>query len=160
MKRLGWQSLNKLLNSLKDENGSAVIEFVVLALPLYVPFALYLGVIHSQSQSAFDAHNLARQAARAFITSPSEALTQARVDTVVQAFSSEVLAKHGITAKPVLSVQCGANPCLTPDAEVKVTVTLADPLIKPSGYLRFFNSTPSKVVASDTQIVDAWRNNG
>jgi len=61
--------LSKISQHNRDERGSAVVEFVVLALPLFVPFAIYLGFIHSQSQATFDAHNLARQAARAFIIS-------------------------------------------------------------------------------------------
>ena len=134
------------------------MEFVVLTLPLFVPFALYLGFINSQSQASYDAHNLARQAARAFITSPSEDLTAPRVNTVVDAFTANVLAKHGIIKKPIVSIVCEASPCLTPGSNVKATVTIEDSTIKPAGYLRFLNSGPTKVVASDSQVVDIWRN--
>ena len=143
---------------LRDERGSAVVEFVVLTLPLFVPFALYLGFINSQSQASYDAHNLARQVARAFITSPSEDLTAPRVNTVIDAFVSNFLEKHGITNRPQVSFDCSASPCLTPGATVKATVTLEDSTIKPAGYLRFFNSSPTKVVANDAQVVDIWRN--
>ena len=167
MKRKGWRLRNRSsrLTSdestwrerLGDERGSAVVEFVVLTLPLFVPFALYLGVVHAQSQSALDAHNLARQVARAYTTSPSEDFTAPRVNTVIDAFVSEVLSKHGVVNRPSISIECSASPCLTPGAKVKATITLEDPTIKPAGYLRFFNSTPTRVVASDTQVVDMWR---
>ena len=150
--------LHNISRELRDERGSAVVEFVVLTLPLFVPFALYLGFINSQSQAAFDAHNLARQAARAFVSSPSEDLTEARVNTIVDAFTSNVLAKHGISGKPHVSISCSATPCLTPGANVRATIEILDSSIKPTGYLRFLNSSPTKVSASDIQVVDIWRN--
>jgi Flp pilus assembly protein TadG len=135
-----------------------VVEFVVLTLPLFLPFALYLGFINSQSQAAYDAHNLARQAARAFITSPTEDLTTPRVNSVVEAFSTNILQKHGISSQPQVHFDCLATPCLTPGATVKATVVIDNPAIKPAGYLRFLDSTPTKIVAHDIQIVDLWRN--
>ena len=150
-------SLTEFGHALKDERGSAVVEFVVLTLPLFVPFALYLGFVNSQSQAAIDAHNLARQAARAYITSPSEELASARVATVASAFTENILRKHGISSQAVIQISCEADPCLTPDKSVKAIVTLEDSSIKPRGYLRFLDSSPTKVVAADIQIVDVWR---
>lgn len=151
-------AFQKISLQLRDERGSAVVEFVVLTLPLFVPFALYLGFINSQSQAAYDAHNLARQAARAFITSPTEDLTAARVNTVIEAFSTNILHKHGISKQPQVNFDCSDSPCLTPGATVKATVVIEDRTIKPAGYLRFLDSTSTKVIARDTQVVDIWRN--
>jgi Flp pilus assembly protein TadG len=147
-----------IFREIKDERGSAVVEFVVLTIPLFIPFALYLGFLHGQTQASFDAHNLARQAARAFITSPSQDLAQSRVDMVVQAFASHVLSKDGISANPLVTIQCSATPCLTPGASVEAKVTMSDHALTPSGYLRFINSGGTQVTASDTQVVDIWRN--
>lgn len=155
--KISLLNYKKLAAGLSEERGSAVIEFVVLTLPLFVPFALYLGVINAQSQVAFDAHNLARQVARAFITSPSEAFTEARVKTVLNAFSAQILKRHGINSTPEVSIVCSANSCLTPGASVRVTISIEDTTLKPAGYLRFLNTSPTRVVASDTQVVDAWR---
>jgi hypothetical protein len=134
------------------------VEFVVLTIPLFIPFALYLGFLHGQTQASFDAHNLARQAARAFITSPSEDLAQSRVDTVVQAFAAHVLSKDGISGSPFVTIHCTATPCLTPGASVEATVTMTDRSLTPGGYLRFIHSGGTQVSASDTQVVDIWRN--
>jgi len=76
----------------------------VLTLPLFVPFAMYLGVVNSQSQASIDAHNLARQAARAYITSPSEELAAARVATVTSVFTENILRKHGILSRPDIQI--------------------------------------------------------
>jgi hypothetical protein len=155
--KISLLNFRKLSGNISDERGSAVVEFVILTLPLFVPFALYLGMVNSQSQVAFDAHNLARQVARALITSPTEALTAPRVKTVVDAFSTQILQPHGIYSKPQVSILCSALSCLMPGASVQVTISLEDNALKPSGYLRFMSSSPTRVVASDTQVVDAWR---
>ncbi len=139
------------------DQGSAAVEFVVLTLPLFVPFALYLAVVNTQSQVAFDAHNLARQVARAFVTSPTEDLTSPRTNVVVSAFTNSVLKKHGITSEPQIKVICAASPCLTPGSEVEVIVNILDNSMKPSGYLRFMSTSPTRVIAQDTQVVDTWR---
>ena len=151
--------LGAALSRVRDDRGSAVIEFVVLALPLFLPFALYLTVVNSTTQIAFDAHSLARQAARAYVTSPSQDFADARVQTVVELFTSKVLTKHGITSRPVVTFTCEAVPCLTPGAKIQATVTIPDNSQAPSGYLRFIDSSaaPKTVVAKDTQVVDLWK---
>ena len=149
-KRLGWQLLN-------SEEGSAVIEFIVLTIPLFLPFALYLGLINSQTQAAYDAHNLARQISRAFVTSPSEDLTASRVKAVVDVFSREVLSRHGIQRTPEVSISCAQSPCLSPNNTIKVTVALDDDSLKPSGYLRGLSNKSTRVIATNTEIVDPWR---
>ena len=65
--------------------------------------------------------NLARQSARAFITSGDESFEGARLQTVLNIFESKVLARHGIKEVPTLRVECSTSPCLTPDSRVKVT---------------------------------------
>jgi hypothetical protein len=142
---------------LHPDGGSAVIEFVALTLPLFVPFAIYLAVMNNQTQIAFDAHNLARQVARAYITSPSEALTTSRTNLVVSTFINNVLKKHGITNTPDVQIICASSPCLTPGSDVEVIVSILDNSLKPSGYLRFLHENPARVIAHDTQVVDSWR---
>ncbi len=128
---------------LRDERGSATIEFIMIAIPLFIPLAIYLTSINAQSQSGINLHNLARQAARAYVTSPSSELALPRANTVVGIYQSQILAKASSSHPRAiidLSVACSANPCLTPESRVTVTVTLIG----------------SRESASDTQIVDAW----
>ena len=139
------------------ESGSAVVEFVVLTVPLFIPFAMYLAMVNAQSQISFDAHNLARQIARAYVTSPSEEFTAPRVQTVLDLFVQKILRPHGVISTPTVQISCSANPCLTPMSEVNVTVTLEDNSLKLGGYLRSLSTTPKQIVAHDVQIVDAWR---
>jgi len=142
---------------LREEEGSAVVEFIVLALPLLIPLTIYLGIVHSNSTINSDLHNLARQSARAFITSPDEGFEEARITSVLNEFESRVFIPNGISEIPKINIECSATPCLTPDARVKVTATIDHHAGSFSGIFRFISTPAIKFSASDTQIVDAWR---
>ena len=101
----------RLGQELRSEEGSAVVEFVLLALPLFIPITMYLSAVQSNSNINRDLHNLARQSARAFITSPSESYEEARMQSVVNQFVIRVFVPNGIHETPVLNVQCSATPC-------------------------------------------------
>ena len=143
-----------------SDKGSAVVEFVILAIPLFLPLTFYLTSIHTNSKLSTDMQNLARQAARAYVTSPSEELAVPRMNTVLQAFQIILLKEDGVTSVPSFRVECSRQPCLTPNGRVKVTVTVTDigTTNRPGGYTRFIIQPIARSTsASDIQIVDAWR---
>jgi Flp pilus assembly protein TadG len=142
---------------LKQDKGSAVIEFVVLALPLLLPLMMYVTVLHENSTLTSDLHNLARQSARAFVTSSDESVESQRLQALLRIFESKVLVPHGTSEVPALHVECSNSPCLTPNGRVRVTASVHLTDSRFGGFLRFLNSSNSLVSASDTQIVDAWR---
>jgi hypothetical protein len=140
----------------RDE-GSAVIEFVLLAIPLMVPLIMYLSTVRENSTISSDLHNLARQSARAFITSSDESYESARLQSVLNTFVAQILRPHGIAEVPVISVECSSTPCLTPDSRVRVHASLTRDPLRLGGFLRFLPSAREEFSATDTQIVDAWR---
>jgi len=72
-----------IARSYAAENGSAIVEFLLLAIPLFVPLSLFLASINSASSLNIQAKNLARQAVRAYVTSPSIELAINRVQKIV-----------------------------------------------------------------------------
>ncbi len=142
---------------LQADDGSAIIEFVLLAIPLMIPLIIYLGMVHQSSTINSDLHNLARQSARAFITSNDESLEPLRIQNLLTIFEQRILRPDGIRQAPTIAVECSATPCLTPDSRVKVTATLTLTKNRWSGILRFISSQSEQFSASDIQIVDAWR---
>lgn len=152
-----FQIFTRIAGDLHDESGSAVIEFTMLAVPLLIPLTIYLGVVHSNSNINSALHNLARQSARAFITSPSEVYEDARLQSVMVQFESRVLVPSGILETPVINVECSATPCLTPDGRVKVIASLTHHQSTFAGIFRFISTPEIQFSASDVQIVDAWR---
>jgi len=153
---IGWSPCQRKVVR-QDDSGSAIVEFVVLALPLMIPIIIYLGAVHENSALKNDLHNLARQSARAFITSPNESYESARLQSIVRIFQTRILQPDGISEIPIVTVECSASPCLTPDAKVKVTASLIRLQNKFSGIFRFMSAPRVQFSASDVQIVDAWR---
>jgi Flp pilus assembly protein TadG len=128
----------------RDEAGSAVLEFIMIALPLFIPLSLYLNSVNGAAQGSMDLQNISRQVARAYTTSTSEDLALVRANEVLSVYQNQILPIHGSREILTLAIQCGAIPCLSPNAKVSVTVT----------------ASPSGKSGSATQIVDAWRSSG
>jgi Flp pilus assembly protein TadG len=130
----------------KNENGSAIVEFVIFALPLFIPLVIYLTSVNHSAQIQYDARNFARQVARVYVTSPTQELTGARIQAVTDAFISQSFAANRIALPPKIEIRCSLYPCLSPNGKVEVQVSLTS------------NETGISAVATAIQTVDAWRN--
>lgn len=130
---------------IRREEGSAIIEFVIYALPLFVPLVIYLTAINQSAQIQYEARNFARQLARAYVTSPSQEFTGARITAVKEVFIASSFAANKINPDPKIEISCSLNPCLSPNGKVTFTVYLTS---------IFSNSIAS---ATAVQTVDAWR---
>ena len=132
---------------IRREEGSAIIEFVIYALPLFVPLVIYLTAINQSAQIQYEARNFARQLARAYVTSPSQEFTGARITAVKEVFIASSFAANKINPDPKIEISCSLNPCLSPNGKVTFTVYLTS----------IFSN--SKASATAVQTVDAWRSN-
>ncbi|MCX6450845.1 MAG: hypothetical protein NTZ31_03970 [Actinobacteria bacterium] len=138
--------INKALNTfVDDENGSAIVEFIMLAIPLFIPLAFYLTSISQISTLEYDARNYVRQVARVYVTSPSQEDVAARISELNQVFFENNFRRDNILANPELTIQCSDNPCLTPGGDVSVNAIL--------------HTVDGKYSASASvvQHVDKWR---
>jgi Flp pilus assembly protein TadG len=131
----------------KDESGSAIVEFVALGLPLFLPLFIFLANISQVSSDQRIVQNLARQVARAYVTAPDENTAIARVAMVKNVFQSRYFQSSGGNPRNIsISVNCAASPCLTLDSQVSILATLSS---KDGGHIYSSNAT---------EIVDKWRN--
>jgi Flp pilus assembly protein TadG len=137
---------NSRKNFLKNQEGSAIIEFVIYALPLFIPLVIYLTSVNQSSEIQYEARNFARQIARAYVTSPSQELTEARVLAVTAVFAKSSFVKNRINSLPKIEISCSLSPCLSPNGKVEVKVLLTSTL------------TGRSASATAIQTVDAWRN--
>jgi len=146
-----------ILAALRNDNGSAVVEFVILAIPLFLPIVIYLSAIYQHSTIQSDLGELSRQAARAYVTSPSADFESARMEAVLATFEAKILQPQGVVNIPTLSITCENTPCLTPSSRVEITASLVTPPSSLSGIFRFLSTQGENYSQSDTQVVDAWR---
>ncbi|MEI6868305.1 MAG: hypothetical protein WCK62_07395, partial [Actinomycetes bacterium] len=126
-----------------SESGSAIIEFLIFALPLFLPLTIFFQSINHQAQIEFDIANYARQLARAYVSSPAEAITAPRLAAVQDLFTAKIFSRDGIDASPSFVVACESSPCLSPNAKVEITVTAS--------------AAAKNFKASAIEYVDAWR---
>ncbi|MDQ6935561.1 MAG: hypothetical protein M3130_09775 [Actinomycetota bacterium] len=105
----------------RDESGTAIVEFVWLAILLMVPLLYILIAVFDTQRTAYAASAAARSAGRAFVTSPDQRTAYARAETAARlAFTDQ-----GLGAVPMtLRITCRPNPsaCLSPGSVVTAEV--------------------------------------
>ena len=107
---------------IKSERGSASIEFVALALPLFVPVIFFLHQFASVSGQEEIARTLAREGARAFVTSSNQASAAAAMSAVIQSAGRELGLTEVEFQRMAVNLECSSSPCYSPNGKIVVTV--------------------------------------
>lgn len=113
----------------RDDSGTALIEFVWLALILLVPLLYVVLAAFDTQRAAYAASAAARSAGRAFVTAPDQATGYARAREAVRL----AYADQRLDATPSVSISCRPDPhrCLAPGSVVRAQVhsSVALPLL-------------------------------
>jgi Flp pilus assembly protein TadG len=107
---------------IKSERGSASIEFVALALPLFVPVIFFLHQFASVSGQEEIARTLAREGARAFVTSSNQSSAAAAMSAVIQSAGRELGLTEVEFQRMAVNLECSSSPCYSPNGKIVVTV--------------------------------------
>jgi hypothetical protein len=108
----------------KRSSGSAIAEFLIFTLPFFTIFLILITQIHSKSMALLESNNLARQAVRAFVTSPTAELAMIRAHQVVDLYKSN-LSQEVLISRPInLTINCQEFPCFSPGNKVSATVSI------------------------------------
>jgi Flp pilus assembly protein TadG len=129
--------LRRRLGMLRDERGSALVEFVFIALVVFVPLVYIVAGFSAVQRGVFASTAAAREAGRAIGTAPDLAsgLERAEVAARIAVEDQSVEATDVRVAYTAAGVGCGNPgsyaPTLTPGEEfnVCVTVTIRVPLL-------------------------------
>ncbi len=105
-------------NFFTDETGSASVEFVLLAIPLFLPILIFFSHFAEVTDSHSALRTLARESARAFVMSESDQIAYQVASEVVDKGASVL----GYKGRATLEIQCSERPCISPDAKVTATV--------------------------------------
>jgi len=135
-----------------DDDGAAMIEFVILAVVLAVPLAYLLLAVFDVQRAAYGASSATREAARVFVRAPSGAIAQDQA----RAAAAVALADHGVSLTDgELLISCSASPCLTPGATISFSYqTRVNLPIIPVFGEQSVASIPIRAV--HTQVVDVY----
>jgi Flp pilus assembly protein TadG len=141
------------MNRTRDESGSAVVEFVVLAVLMLVPL-IYLVMTMARVQAgSYAVSQAAREAGRAFVSADSGEAAGARA----QAAARIAFLDHSFEEEGRLTVACDGSPCLRPDGRVEMTASVRVPLPLVPSFVRDVVPLSIPVSASHLSTVDRFR---
>jgi Flp pilus assembly protein TadG len=113
---------------LAEDRGSASVEFVVLALPLFIPIFIFLGQFSSLSSHEMAMQTLARESLRAFVESKSDESGGVLINEVINV-GGEKLGLSATEVKAInVDIECSKSPCHSPNGRVRITLTM-DPSV-------------------------------
>lgn len=136
---------------LGDEDGNALVEFVVLSAALLIP-CLYLVLTLGNVQAAvFAADTISRDVARIHATEPDPG----RAAVQAARHAEMVLEDHGLSARDVVTLSCTHDPCATPGGTVTAQVRIPVPVPGMGPILG--EGGPMAVGASHAVPVDRYR---
>ena len=107
---------------LAGEKGSASVEFVALALPLFVPVVFFLHQFANGSAQEESARTLAREGARAFVASHASSNPEVAMGAVIHAAGKELGLTESEFTRMAVGLQCDSSPCHSPNGKIVVTI--------------------------------------
>ncbi|MEY4036829.1 MAG: hypothetical protein RL201_210 [Actinomycetota bacterium] len=108
----------------RGDSGSASIEFVALALPLFIPVLFFLHQFASVSSEEEIARTLAREGARAFVSSSDRSNAEAAMNLVISIAGRELGLTSDDFSRMAVGLECSESPCFTPNGKIIVSIHL------------------------------------
>lgn len=122
--------ISALRKRITSDDGSATVEFVVLAIPLFLPIFIYLTGFADLSDKENTARVLARESARAFVASRTEVAAWHSAHSVARIGAERL----GLSAQEIgemrIDINCSDFPCLSPRGKVEVTIHIKSKLTR------------------------------
>ncbi len=111
---------------MRDESGSTIVEFVALAIPLFIPIFIYLNSFASVSGNEAIVRVMAREGVRAYAASDSD-----HSGRVVSEQAIVIIAQNlGLTSDEINTIdvnyQCSRLPCLSANSRIRLTISYID----------------------------------
>jgi TadE-like protein. len=144
--------LRQRLNA-ADDQGSALIEFIVIGLLLTLP-VFYLVITLARLQAGtYAVAAAARESSRMFVTAPTDASGQARS----QAAASMAFADQGFPGEGSVQMSCSKQPCLSPDSVIEGVSDLDVELPLIPDFLRGVVPSSIHLHSRHVEVVDRYR---
>lgn len=129
---------------LSREDGGAIVEFVALAIPLFIPIFIYLNSFSSVSANQEIARSMAREVLRVYVISESDGAGQEISGKAAQLLGRQWNLSESELFSLRTSMDCSHFPCLTANGRIKLTLSFID------------DETQRKVSASAQEHLSPW----
>ena len=136
--------MKKLIARLRSEEGSAVVEFVLLAIPLFIPIILFMSSFADVSDKESIARTLARESVRGFVLSRGDISAYSAAHHI----ASEGATALGLDSNEIsylkVSIRCDARPCIAPRNRISLTITF------------YSNQSHREIRATAEEVLSPW----
>lgn len=118
-------SLERMRYFFSSERGSASVEFVALALPLFIPLFIFINFYANTSDSEGSIRTVGREMARGFVTSENDDIAFAVADEIF-ASALEVLgySENYKSGDIAYSIECKSKPCISPNNQIEINIEM------------------------------------
>ena len=115
--------MKNLINKVRSEEGSAAVEFVLLAIPLFIPIILFMSTFADVSDKESIARALARESVRGFALSRGDISAYSTAHHIANEGAVALgLDAHEVSSMRV-SIRCETWPCISPRNRISLTIT-------------------------------------
>jgi hypothetical protein len=134
----------KIKDRLTSDSGSAIVEFVALAIPLFIPIFIYLNHFSSVSVNEEIARSMAREVLRVYVISEDESAARNLSGQAIQLLAHQWKLSDSEIASMQTHMDCSHTPCLSANGRIKLTISFTD------------NQTGRVVSASAQEHLSPW----
>jgi len=134
----------KFAKHLSREDGGAIVEFVALAIPLFIPIFLYLNSFSSISGNEVIARSMAREVLRVYVISENDIAARNLSSSATQLLARQWNLSSSEVSTLRTHMDCSQSPCLTANGRIKLTISFVD------------DQTQREVSASAQEHLSPW----
>lgn len=122
-----WRQIFKKVQiHLQADSGSAIVEFVALAIPLFIPIFIYLNQFSSVSVNEEIARTMSREVLRVYVLSENDAQGQELSSKALQIIAHKMKLKSREVDSLRIDTQCSQQPCLSASGKIQLTISFRD----------------------------------
>ena len=134
----------KIVMHARREDGGAIVEFVALAIPLFIPIFIYLNSFSSISANEVIARSMAREVLRVYVSSENDGAARNLSIEAMQLLARQWNLSPSELATLRTHLDCSHTPCLTANGRIKLTISFID------------DQTQREVSASAQEHLSPW----
>lgn len=136
------------------EAGSAIVEFVFLAVLMMVPLFYLVMVLARLQSGAYAVSAASREAGRGYVTAqvPEQAPSRAH------SAAGLAFADQGFEHEGRIEIGCDGTPCMRPEGRVRITATISVPMPLVPAF--FSGIVPMRIPVSATHVATVDRFGG
>ena len=129
---------------LRREDGGAIVEFVALAIPLFIPIFIYLNSFSSISANEVIARSMAREVLRVYVISANDGAARNLSSDATYLLARQWNLSPSEIATLQTHLDCSHLPCLSANGRIKLTISFID------------DQTQREVKASAQEHLSPW----